>query len=98
VLFTELTMANGRTVEREVYPRSDETVYICGAGNEPDDTPLPERADQVLPNPESIQRLKDAAEFISPGTFTHAEVVVEQSCYRPNSHTGLPVIGKVRQG
>ncbi|QRW00104.1 FAD-dependent oxidoreductase [Ceratobasidium sp. AG-Ba] len=98
MLFTELSLPNGRTVEPEVYPRSDETVYICGAGNERDDTPLPERADQVLPNPEAIKRLKEAAEFLSPGTFTDAEVVAEQCCFRPNSHTGLPVIGKIRQG
>ena len=86
------------TSEPEVYPRADGTVYLCGAGGEDEDAVLPERADQVLPAPEAIQRLKDAAAFVSPGTFDKAEVVAEQCCFRPNSHTGLPVIGKIREG
>ncbi|KAG9119002.1 hypothetical protein FRC07_006199, partial [Ceratobasidium sp. 392] len=53
---------------------------------------------EVYPSPEAIQRLKDAAEFVSPGTFADAEVVAEQCCFRPNSHNGLPIIGKIREG
>ncbi|KAF8610195.1 FAD dependent oxidoreductase, partial [Ceratobasidium sp. AG-I] len=97
VLFTELSMATD-TSEPEVYPRADGTVYLCGAGGEDEEAVLPERADQVFPASEAIQRLKDAAVFVSPGTFDKAEVVAEQCCFRPNSHTGLPVIGKIKEG
>lgn len=86
------------TSEPEVYPRADGTVYLCGAGGEDEEAVLPERADQVLPAPEAIRRLKDAAAFVSPGTFDKAEVIAEQCCFRPNSHTGLPVIGKISEG
>ncbi|KAG8748675.1 hypothetical protein FRC10_000066 [Ceratobasidium sp. 414] len=97
MLFTELSMPT-RTSEVEVYPRPDGTVYLCGASGENDDTALPERADEVEPASDAIQRLKDAAEFISPETFADAEVIAEQRCFRPNSHTGLPIIGKIREG
>ncbi|KAG8695965.1 hypothetical protein FRC09_008825 [Ceratobasidium sp. 395] len=97
MLFTELSMSTHAS-EPEVYPRSDGTVYLCGAGGETEDAVLPDRADEVRPPPEAIKRLKDAAEFISPGTFADAEVVAEQCCFRPNSHTGLPIIGKIREG
>ncbi|ELU44776.1 DAO domain-containing protein [Rhizoctonia solani AG-1 IA] len=97
MLFTELTFG-GRSREPEVYPRLDGTVYLCGAGGEDEAIALPERADQVKPVPAAIQRLKEAAAFVSPDTFGDAEVVAEQCCFRPNSQTGLPVIGKVREG
>ncbi|CAE7147228.1 unnamed protein product [Rhizoctonia solani] len=97
MLFTDLNF-NDISCEPEVYPRLDGTVYLCGAGWENDSVPLPERADQVKPTPGAIQRLKEAAEFVSPGTFKNAQVVAEQCCFRPNSQTGLPVIGKVREG
>ncbi|EUC62181.1 FAD-dependent oxidoreductase [Rhizoctonia solani AG-3 Rhs1AP] len=97
MLFTDLTF-NNTSCEPEVYPRLDGTVYLCGAGGENESVPLPERADQVKPSPAAIQRLKEAAEFVSPGTFENAQVVAEQCCFRPNSQTGLPVIGKVREG
>ncbi|KAG8696924.1 hypothetical protein FRC08_006839 [Ceratobasidium sp. 394] len=88
-----------RNMEPEIYPRPDGTVYLCGAGGDPEDgTALPDRADEVHPAPDAIQRLKDAAEFVSSETFADAEVVAEQCCFRPNSHTGLPIIGKVREG
>ncbi|KAH7340818.1 FAD dependent oxidoreductase [Rhizoctonia solani] len=96
MLFTELTF-NNISCEPEVYPRLDGTVYLCGAGRENESVPLPERADQVKPTPAAIQRLKEAAEFVSP-VFENAQVVAEQCCFRPNSQTGLPVIGKVREG
>ncbi|CEL51864.1 Putative oxidoreductase C1F5,03c OS=Schizosaccharomyces pombe (strain 972 / ATCC 24843) GN=SPAC1F5.03c PE=3 SV=1 [Rhizoctonia solani AG-1 IB] len=97
MLFTGLTFG-GRSREPEVYPRSDGTVYLCGAGGEDESIPLPERADQVKPVPAAIQRLKEAAAFVSADTFVDAQVVAEQCCFRPNSQTGLPVIGKVREG
>ncbi|CAE6472794.1 unnamed protein product [Rhizoctonia solani] len=90
MLFTELTF-NDISCEPEVYPRLDGTVYLCGAGRENESVPLPERADQVKPTPAAIQRLKEAAEFVSP-VFENAQVVAEQCCFRPNSQTGLPVI------
>ncbi|KAF8759058.1 FAD dependent oxidoreductase [Rhizoctonia solani] len=97
MLFTELTFG-GRSREPEVYPRLDGTVYLCGAGGEDEAIALPERADQVKPVPAAIQRLKEAAAFVSPDTFGDAEVVAEQCCFRPNSQTGLPVIGKHLNG
>ncbi|CAE6457036.1 unnamed protein product [Rhizoctonia solani] len=97
MLFTELTF-DDTSCEPEVYPRLDGTVYLCGAGGENESDPLPERADQVKPTPTAIQRLKEAANFVSPGTFENAQVVAEQCCFRPNSQTGLPVIGQVRAG
>lgn len=96
MLFTELNFGKS-SCEPEVYPRPDGTVYLCGAGGD-DYVPLPDRADQVKPPAKAIQRLKEAAEFVSPETFKGAEVVAEQCCFRPNSQTGLPVIGKVDEG
>jgi glycine/D-amino acid oxidase-like deaminating enzyme len=97
MLFTDLNFGQ-RSCEPEVYPRADGTVYLCGAGGDDEKASLPERADQVKPPAMAIQRLKEAAEFVSPGTFENAEVVAEQCCFRPNSKTGLPVVGKVREG
>lgn len=97
MLFTDLSFGD-RNCEPEVYPRADGTVYLCGAGGDDKLATLPERADQVKPPAEAIQRLKEAAEFVSPGTLANAEVVAEQCCFRPDSQTGLPVIGKVREG
>ena len=47
----------------EVYPRPDGTVYICGYN---DKEPLPEHADLIEPNEESILGLQKLSKHISP--------------------------------
>lgn len=47
----------------EVYPRPDGTVYICGYC---DNEPLPERADLIVPNQESLQGINNISKHISP--------------------------------
>lgn len=65
-----------------------------------DNTPLPERADEVTVDPAAIATLKAEATIISPEALGEkAEVVAEQACFLPSSRsTGSPILTKVKEG
>ncbi|CEG77687.1 hypothetical protein RMATCC62417_12398 [Rhizopus microsporus] len=90
-LFTTI-MHESKRFEPEVYPRSDGTVYICGAS---DEEPLPKSADQVIVNPKSIEDLTNQAELISAKlSRENSKVIRRQACYLPISEeTNAPLIG-----
>jgi glycine/D-amino acid oxidase-like deaminating enzyme len=64
----------------EVYPRPDDTVYICGLTDERE--PLPPSTDAVAVDAEGCRLLRRAAESLS-GRFVGAEVLAQQACYKP---------------
>lgn len=58
-----LTHPTGKSDNPEVYPRPDGTVYICGYS---DDAPLPEHADLVQPDQQSVKALENMSKHVSP--------------------------------
>ncbi|KAK4683884.1 hypothetical protein P7C73_g6332, partial [Tremellales sp. Uapishka_1] len=93
-LFTNMTLKDGSMGEPELYTRPDGTTYICGAG---DAEPLPERADQVKPDPEAIAKLLAETRALSPVfSAQSADTLAEQACFLPIPTRGRPLVGKVR--
>lgn len=81
----------GQSIEPEVYPRPDGSVYICGS---PEHIELPLDPNTIQANPQSIEDLKEVARSVS-SKLAEAPLEVGQSCYLPVSEDGLPVMGKV---
>lgn len=81
----------GQSIEPEVYPRPDGSVYICGS---PEGIALPNDPKTIQANPESIEDLKEVARSVS-SKLAEATLEVGQSCFLPISPDGLPVMGKV---
>ncbi|CAH8848771.1 unnamed protein product [Trichobilharzia szidati] len=75
----------------EVYPRPDNTVYVCGLG---DGEPVPSSKDKVEVEPWRCHRLQEIVTSVIP-SLKDAEVITESACYLPISSDGVPVIGKV---
>ncbi|CAH8530326.1 unnamed protein product [Heterobilharzia americana] len=75
----------------EVYPRPDNTVYVCGLG---DGAPVPSSKDKVEIESWRCNRLKEIVTSVVP-SLNDAETVTESACYLPISSDGVPVIGKV---
>ncbi|XP_067928090.1 uncharacterized protein [Watersipora subatra] len=75
----------------EVYSRPDGTVYLCGFN---DSVPLPESADQIKPNEESLCRLQRIGGQVS-SVLQDCELLVGQACYLPIPPESDPIIGKV---
>lgn len=78
-----------KLVEPEVYPRPDDTVYICGVSSE--EVP-PSHASEIQPRQEAIQTLKEVASAVN-GALVDAPVLREQACFLPCTTDGMPVIG-----
>ncbi|KAG0147840.1 hypothetical protein CROQUDRAFT_42288 [Cronartium quercuum f. sp. fusiforme G11] len=98
-LFTHLLIrqpnaTKAQWTEPEFYPRPDNTIYICGAG---DDEPLPERPTDVNVNQKAIESLKAQAKaVIMSGCEKDLEqVLAEQACYLP---VGQPLVGRLCPG
>lgn len=90
-LFMEYTTETGEQLEPEIFPRPDGEVYLCGLS---DMTPLPERPDQVLPQPQAGPVLQQIAGSLS-SSLLGVEPQVVQACYRPLYDDGLPLLGPV---
>ena len=82
---------SGKSLEPEVYPRPDGTVYVCGQG---DSEPLPTNPSDVKPDPKSCKTLFNIAAKVSQH-LSEAELVAESACYLPCSKDNVPLIGKV---
>lgn len=81
----------GQSIEPEVYPRPDGSVYICGV---PEHVELPADPNSIQANPGSIEDLKEVARSVST-RLADAPLEVGQSCYLPVSEDGIPVVGEV---
>ncbi|CAH8499096.1 unnamed protein product [Schistosoma turkestanicum] len=75
----------------EVYPRPDNTVYVCGLG---DDAPVPSSKDQVEIDIWRCNRLKEIVTSVVP-SLKDAEMITESACYLPLVYDGYPVIGRI---
>ncbi|EFJ41465.1 hypothetical protein VOLCADRAFT_98510 [Volvox carteri f. nagariensis] len=80
-----------RTVEPEVYPRPDGTVYVCG---EPQSLPVPPSAAQVTVEQPLIDNIRAVAASLAT-CLGQAAVEAQQACYLPCAPDSLPVIGPV---
>ncbi len=81
----------GQSIEPEVYPRPDGSVYICGS---PEYIALPDDPKTIQADPSSIEDLKEVARNVS-SKLADAPLEVGQSCFLPVSPDGLPVMGRV---
>lgn len=102
-LFTHLFITDQQATkpqwtEPEFYPRPDDTIYICGAG---DDEPLPARPSDVKIDKKAISRLKAHAKAVIDPQFlvdSDQELIptlAEQACYLP---VGQPLVGRLCPG
>jgi glycine/D-amino acid oxidase-like deaminating enzyme len=90
-LFLDCQDENGEAVSVELFPRGDGTAHITAFS---DQRPLPVDPAAVTPDPRAIDRLQAIAERLSPA-FRAERIVARQSCFRPVTQDGLPLIGKV---
>lgn len=80
ILFFDRPDPNSWFPKLEVYPRPDDSTYVCG----PTDwrVPLPPSTDLVEVDPESCKLIRRAAETLS-SQFVGQKLLAEQACYRP---------------
>lgn len=90
-LFLDYQDNSGEAVSIELFPRGDGTTHITAFS---DQSPLPIDPAAVTPDRRAIERLEAIAERISPA-FRPERIVARQSCFRPVTQDGLPLIGKV---
>ena len=90
-LFLEAHDEDGEAVSIEIFPRGDGTTHITAFS---DQRPLPMDPAAVTPDPRAIDRLQAIAILISPA-FRTERIVARQSCFRPVTQDGLPLIGRV---
>lgn len=79
-----------RSVEPEIYPRPDGTVYVCG---EPEAVAVPASPADVNVVPELSANIQAVVGSLS-SALRDAPVEAQQACYLPLSSDGLPVIGR----
>jgi glycine/D-amino acid oxidase-like deaminating enzyme len=90
-LFMDYRTADGRTLEPEIIPRPDGTVYVCGMA---DRQPLPESAEGVEVSDAGCAVLARAAGRVS-AALAAAPIERRQACYRPVADDGIPLVGRV---
>jgi glycine/D-amino acid oxidase-like deaminating enzyme len=90
-LFVELETEDGQVTSPEINPRPDGTTYVCGL---PGQDTLPDDPADVHPEPGASEILRRMTARVSP-ELAAAKVLAEQSCYRPVTQDGLPLIGAV---
>jgi glycine/D-amino acid oxidase-like deaminating enzyme len=90
-LFVDYRTADGRSLEPEIFPRPDGTVYVCGMA---DPQPLPEAPEGVVVDDAACGVLARAAARVST-TLAAAAITRRQACYRPVTDDGLPLIGRI---
>jgi glycine/D-amino acid oxidase-like deaminating enzyme len=80
ILFFSRPDPNSWFPKLEVYPRPDDTTYICGPTDHR--VPLPSSTDLVDIDSETCQLIRRAAESLS-SQLVKRDVLVEQACYKP---------------
>ena len=101
-IFGTYILDDGSHAQPEIFPRPDNTLYICGGGLQ-DHTPLPDKAKDVSYNKEEVEGLKVRLKAVVKNDWVEKrleeEDFVKQACYRPDStKTSKPVIGKFGEG
>lgn len=91
-LFVEYREATGAMASPEIFPRTDGTTYVCGVSAH--DSPLPVDPADVTPDPGAIERLEAMCAAMAPA-LAPSTIVARQSCFRPVTQDGLPLIGAV---
>jgi len=89
-VFAEVESEDGEVHAPEVFPRPDGTTYVCGL---PGRATVPADPAAVLPEPGAAERLRAIVAAFSP-QLAAAEILAVQSCYRPMTEDGLPLIGR----
>lgn len=99
-LFTSLSLPKtprrgAETVTPEIYPRPNQTIYVCGPGDTR--TPLPPTVDDVEMEKASGEQIWEwMSELGVLERWALGEVVRQQACYLPNVSTGGgPIVGEV---
>ncbi len=92
-LFLDYHQETGGVVTVEVFPRANGNTLITAFSDEP---PLPLDPAAVTPDPSEVNRLQAICGRLSPALRLE-KVVAAQSCFRPFTQDGLPLIGKVPQ-
>jgi glycine/D-amino acid oxidase-like deaminating enzyme len=92
-LFLEYQDESGAELAVEVFPRADGSTLVTALS---DQAPLPVDPATVTPDPSEIDRLQAISESLSP-VFRAERIIARQACFRPVTHDGLPLIGKVQQ-
>jgi glycine/D-amino acid oxidase-like deaminating enzyme len=90
-LFVDYVTASGEHLDPEVYPRPNGEVYLCGLSAL---TALPERPEQVLPQPDAGSILQQIAASLS-SSLQGLQPQRVQACYRPVYADGLPLLGSL---
>ncbi len=90
-LFLEAYGEDNEAVSIELFPRGDGTTHITAFS---DQRPLPVDPATITPDPGAIDRLQEIAPRISPSLRTE-RIVARQSCFRPVTQDGLPLIGRL---
>jgi len=90
-LFLEYLERHGELLTPEVFPRGNGTTYVCGISSE---SMVPEDPSDVVPDASALERLESLCRELSP-VLQSSKIVARQACYRPVSHDGWPLIGKV---
>lgn len=90
-LFLDCRDDDGESVNVELFPRGDGTTHITAFTDQP---PLPLDPAMVKPDPDAVDRLHAIAARLSPA-FRPERILARQSCFRPVTEDGLPLIGKL---
>jgi glycine/D-amino acid oxidase-like deaminating enzyme len=78
----------------EVFPRADSSTHVTAFSGQ---AALPLDPAAVKPDPDAIEKLQALCERLSPA-FRAERIIATQSCFRPVTQDGLPLIGKVGEG
>jgi len=90
-LFLEYREASGEILTPEVFPRADGTTWVCAVSST---GPLPVDPVDVAADEDAHARLEALSRNISPVLAT-APIKAWQTCFRPVTEDGLPLIGAV---
>ena len=90
-LFVEFESARGEIDSPEVFPRTDGTTYVCGARGT---AALPVDPAMIQPEEGPSKRLLDQVRRFAPALGS-SEILEVNSCYRPITKDGLPLMGPV---
>jgi glycine/D-amino acid oxidase-like deaminating enzyme len=90
-LFLEYQEASGEILTPELFPRADGTTWVCAISSV---GPVPIDPADVAPDKGAHERLEAMCRNISP-VLAAAPIAARQTCLRPVTADGLPLIGRV---
>lgn len=92
MLFIDYTDIHHKSTDPEIYPRSDGSIYICGAS---DSTLLPDTSASVHSDELVAESLYSVGCHVSSIIRDHYYISVSQACYLPTTDDGFPIIGRL---